>query len=551
MRQLMAGFLVTVATALLAACGQGGSAGQTASERQIGGASGTELAAEQVLHWGNGAEPQSLDPHKSEGIPSSRIQRNLFEGLITEAADGALLPGAAESWEISDDGRIYTFKMRENGRWSNGEPLTAHDFVYSIRRSLDPKTLSRYQFILYPIENAEQVAAGELPIESAGIEALDDYTLEIRLGSSTPYFLGQLAHSSAYPVHKATVEQYGDRFARPGNLVSNGAYLLEDWVIQSYVRLARNPYYWNNEETVIDAVYMYNTEDMSAEVKRYRADEEDISYSDLPASQIPWLRENLGDELHIAPYLGSYYYGFNLTQPPFSEHGVELRRALALAVNREIVTEEITRAGQIPAFGFVPPVDNYVGQAMPEAAWTQAEREAEAQRLYAAAGFSPENPLRIQVMYNTHEDHRRIAIAIAAMWKQVLGVEANILNQEWKVFLDTRNAMRDTQVFRQGWIGDYNDANTFLELYQSTSGLNDTGFKNAEYDRLLKLAAAENDLEKRSVHLQAAERLLLEEMPIMPLYFYVTTTLVKPWVQGFQPNIMDRHRAQYFSILAH
>jgi oligopeptide transport system substrate-binding protein len=551
MRQLTAGFSIAIAAVALAACGSGGTSGPSGASRQIGGASGTELAAEQVLHWGNGAEPQSLDPHKSEGIPSSRIQRNLFEGLITEAADGALLPGAAESWEISEDGKVYIFKMRENGRWSNGDPVTAHDFVYSIRRSLDPKTLSRYQFILYPIANAEQVASGALPVESTGIEALDDYTLEITLESSTPYFLGQLAHSSAYPVHRATVEQFGDRFARPGNLISNGAYMLEDWVIQSYVELQRNPYYWNNDETVIETVFMYNTEDMSAEVKRYRADGEDISYSDLPASQLPWLRENLPDELHIAPYLGSYYYGLNLTQPPFSEHGVDLRRALALAVNRQIITEEISAAGQIPAFGFVPPVDNYTGQQMPEADWTQAEREDEARRLYAAAGFSRENPLRIEVMYNTHEDHRRVALGIAAMWKQVLGVEASILNQEWKVFLDTRNAMRETQVFRQGWIGDYNDANTFLELYQSTSGLNDTGFKNPEYDRLLKLAAAENDLQKRGVHLQAAERILLEEMPIVPLYFYVTTTLVKPWVRGFQPNIMDRHRAQYFSILEH
>lgn len=543
--------LIAAAT-LLAGCGQGGMGGGAVSlDRQIGGASGTELAAEQVLHWGNGAEPQSLDPHKSEGVPGSNIQRNLYEGLITEAADGALLPGAAESWEISDDGKVYTFRLRENGRWSNGEPVTAHDFVFSIRRSLDPATLSRYQFILYPIENAEAVAAGQMPVEATGIEAIDDYTLEIRLENSTPYFLGLLTHSASYPVNPENVAEFGDRFARPGNLVGNGAYMLEDWVIQSHVKLVRNPHYWNDDATVIDTVYMYNTEDKSAELKRYRADEEDITYSSLPKAQMNWMRENLGDELKIAPYLGSYYYGFNLTQPPFSEHSVDLRRALALAINRDIITGQITDAGEISAFGFVPPVDNYTGQQMPEAQWSQAEREAEAQRLYAQAGFTRENPLRFTIMYNTEEDHRRIAIAIAAMWKQVLGVEANILNQEWKVFLETRNKMQETQVFRQGWIGDYNDAYTFLELYQSSSGLNDTGFKNPEYDRLLKLASAEIDMAKRAEHLQAAERVMLDNMPIIPLYFYVTTTLVKPWVQGFQPNIMDHHRAQYLSILAH
>lgn len=552
MKNSVAVLLLVTAATLFAGCGQGNMGGGAVSaDRQIGGASGSELAAEQVLHWGNGAEPQSLDPHKSEGVPGSNIQRNLYEGLIAEAPDGSLVPGAAESWEISDDGKVYTFKLHENGRWSNGEPVTAADFVFGIRRTLNPATLSRYQFILYPIENAQAVAAGEMPVEAVGVKAIDDHTLEIRLENSTPYFLGLLTHSASYPLNRANVAEFGDRFARPGNLVSNGAYMLDDWVIQSYVKLTRNPYYWNNDATTIDTVYMYNTEDKSAELKRYRADEIDITYASLPKAQMNWMRDNLGDELKIAPYLGSYYYGFNLTQPPFSEYSADLRRALALAVNREIITSQITDAGEIPSFGFVPPVDNYQGQQMPEAEWTQAEREAEAKRLYAAAGFTPQNPLRFTIMYNTEEDHRRIAIAIASMWKQVLGVEASILNQEWKVFLETRNNMKDTQVFRQGWIGDYNDAYTFLELYQSTSGLNDTGFKNPEYDKLLKLASAENDLAKRAEHLQEAERVMLENMPIIPIYFYVTTTLVKPWVQGFQPNIMDHHRAQYFSILAH
>lgn len=539
--------------AALAACGGGDGTpgGAQRAAAQAGGGSGTELAAEQVLHWGNGAEPQSLDPHKSEGVPSSRIQRNLFEGLVSEAANGDLVPGVAESWQVGAGGEIYTFELREDARWSNGDPVTAHDFVYGLRRSIDPATLSRYQFILYPIENAAAIAAGDAAVDDLGVEALDDHTLEIRLGAATPYFLGLLTHSATYPVHRDTVERFGERFTRPGNLVGNGAYMLDDWVVQSHVKLVRNPEYWNDAETTIDTVYMYNTEDKSAELRRYRAGELDITYSSLPRSQMDWMRRNLGDELHVAPYLGTYFYSFNMTRPPFSEHPVELRRALALAIDREIITDEIMGSGEIPAFGFVPPIDGYSGQQMPEAEWTQEEREAEARRLYAEAGFGADDPLEVEIMYNTEEDHRRIAIAIAAMWNQVLGVEASILNQEWKVFLDTRDKMEDTQVVRQGWIGDYNDPYTFLELYQSSSELNDTGYASPEYDGLLRLAATETDPDARAEHMQQAEARMLEDMPIMPIYFYVTTTLVKPWVAGFEPNTMDHHRAQYLKILKH
>ncbi len=515
----------------------------------IGGASGTELAAEQVLRWGNGAEPQSLDPHRSEGVPSSNIQRDLFEGLINEAPNGDLEPGAAESWQISEDGMTYTFNLRRNAQWSNGDPVMADDWVYGLRRSLDPATLSRYTFILSPILNADAVAAGELPTSELGVRAIDDYTLEITLNAATPYFLGLLTHSAAYAVHRPSVEAHGDQFTRPGNLVSNGAFMLEDWVVQSHVKLVRNPAYWDNANTTLDEVWFYATEDQSAELRRYRADELDISYT-VPKRQIDWIRENLSEDMAFAPYLGSYYFGFNVTRPPFEDNPA-LRRALTLAINREIITEEVTAAGEVAAYGYVPPVNGYEGQKIREAAWTQAERENEARRLYSQAGYSPDNPLRTEIMYNTHEDHRRIALAVAAMWKQVLGVEATILNQEWKVYLDTRRQKLDTQVFRGAWIGDYNDAYTFAELYLSTSGLNDSGWVNPDYDNLLRQASREGDLAKRALLLQNAERLLLEELPIMPVYFYVTSRLKKPWVGGYEPNIMDHHRSKNFYILSH
>ncbi len=535
----------------LCACGGGDSEdGAEAQRRPIGGATGTELAEVQELHWGNGAEPQTLDPHTGSGVPGSNIQRDLYEGLVNEAPNGDLIPGAAESWQISDDGRTYTFALRRNARWSNGDPVTAEDFVYSLRRSLDPATLSRYTFILNPIVNAREIAAGERPIIDLGARSLDEFTLEIELESPTPYFLGLLTHSASFPIHRPSVEQYGEQHTRPGNMVSNGAFMLDQWVVQSNVQVVRNPYYWDDENTILDRVYFHNTEDQSGEIRRYRADEIDITYATIARRQLPWIRENIPDQLVIAPYLGTYYYSFNTLRPPFND-GPELRRALALAIDREIITDQVLTSGEIPTFGWVPPLSDYENQQMVEASWTQAEREAEAKRLYALAGYSEENPLVAEFLYNTQDDHRRIALAATAMWKQVLGAEVTLRNQEWKVFLDTRQARTETQVFRNAWIGDYNDAYTFAELYHSDSGLNNTGWGNDEYDRLLGLASAEADLAVRADYLQRAEAILLEEMPILPIYHYVTVRLVKPWVGGFSPNIMDHHRSKDYYILDH
>jgi len=516
----------------------------------IGGESGTELAERQVIHIGNGADPQTLDPHRAQGVPESNIGRDLFEGLIAEAPNGDLIPGVAESWEVSEDGKIYTFKLRENARWSNGDPVTAGDFVFGMRRSVDPATLSVYSFILAPIENAEAITAGRMPPDTLGVTAIDDRTLEIRLANPTPYFLGLLTHSASYAVHQASLQaSSGEDYWRPGKLVSNGAYQLDQFVVQSHVKLVKNPHYWNADAVTIDEVYWHATEDINAELKRFRAGELDMT-NVVPKAQLPWIRENMPDRLLIAPYLGSYYYGLNVTKPPFKDN-VALRRALALAIDRDIITKQITAAGEIPAYGWIPPqTANYKGAEMPEAAWTQEEREAEAKRLYQQAGYSAENPLRIELLYNTQDDHRRIAVAVAAMWRQVLGVETTIVNQEWKVYLDTRNQKR-TQVYRAGWIGDYNDAYTFAEIQHSQSELNNTGYADPEYDRLLALAAAETDLDKRAEYLHQAERVLLDDMPLIPIYFYVTTRMVQPWVAGYEANIMDHFRTQDLKILKH
>ena len=547
MSKILTGVGVAALVALLVSCARENP--ESAEPVTVGGASGNELAALQVLHKGNGAEPQTLDPHKVEGVPASNILRDLFEGLTSEAPNGDIIPGAAESWEISADGLVYTFKLRPSARWSNGDPVTAQDFVFGFQRSLDPATLSRYTTILAPVENATQVASGELPVDALGVSALNDYTVQIRLTAPAPYFLGVLNHSVTYPVHQASVEKFGDRYARPGNLVGNGAYTLDEWIVQSHIKLVRNPNYWDDASTTINEVFYYALENQATELKRYRADELDFT-NELPYNQLTWIRQNLPDELVLAPYLGSYYYGLNVTQPPFRDNP-KLRQALALAIDRDIITRQVTGAGEIPAYGWVPPVNHYEGQKMLGADLTQAERNTLAQQLYGEAGYGPENPLTVQFLYNTHQNHKSIGVAVASMWKEALGVQTELINEEWKVFLETRRKRIDTQIFRGGWIGDFNDAVTFAEMFYSTNGLNDSGYNNPEYDGLLDMAAREADLDKRAALLQNAEQVLLADLPLIPIYFYVNKRLVKPWVGGFQSNIMDHHYTKDMFIRAH
>jgi oligopeptide transport system substrate-binding protein len=546
------GGLISLGAALaLAGCGGDGAegGGGSAAAAQIGGPSGTELAEHQVLHIGNGTEIQTLDPHRGEELQGSNIQRDLYEGLVNEAPNGELVPGAAESWDVSADGRLYTFHLRRNARWSNGDPVTAHDFVFGLRRGADPATLTIYSFILTPIKNADEITAGKLPPTELGARAVDDYTLEIELANATPYFLGLLTHSMTYPLHRPSFEQHGDRFTRPGNLVSNGAFVLEEWTVQSHIKVVRNPHYWDAANVKLTEIWFYPTEDLSAELQRYRAGELDYTY-DIPTARFDWISENLGSELKISPYLGSYFFGFNVTRPPFKDNP-KLRRALSLAVDREVLTKNVLGAGERPAFGWVPPVHNYTGQNMVEASWTQAERNAEAKRLYTEAGYSEKNPLRTTIYYNTHEDHRRISITLAAMWKEVLGAEVELFNQEWKVFLDTRNEKIDTQIFRSGWIADYDDAFTFAELFRSTAGQNDAGYASPEYDRLIAASQSELDIAKRAALLEEAERVLLADLPLIPLYHYVSQHLVKPWVGGWEPNLMDRYLHKDWYVLKH
>ena len=499
---------------------------------------GNAIALEQqVLHRGNGAEVQTLDPHLAEGVPAANILDDLYEGLVTRGRNGEFAPGVAESWEILDEGKRYLFYLRKNARWSNGDSLTAEDFVYSLRRILDPRTASSISQFLSPIAGAEAVMRGEAELASLAVRALQPHLLEIRLKAPAPYFLILLRDRFGFPVHRQTVEQHGDQFSRPGKLVSNGAYTLREWVVQSHIMLQKNPYYWDAEATAIEQVYFYPIEDQNGELNRYRAGELDYTY-EIPNKKFRWVRQNLGDQLKIHPYTGVYYYGFNLTRPPFKGDR-KLRQALSLAIDRDVITDKITGTGEKPAFSWVPGVFNdYSSQSLSYKDLSRKEQIALARRLYQEAGYSAANPLALELRYNTSENHKKIAIVVAAMWKQVLGVQTRLLNEEWKVFLKNRNQKLLTQVFRAGFIGYF--PYTYLELMHSAHQMNDTGYSDADYDALLQKAALESNTEKRQRLMQQAEKMILDEQVVIPIFSYVSKHLLKPHVGGYAPNIEDK-----------
>ncbi len=507
----------------------------------------TAVDGETVLHRGNGAEPESLDPHKARSIQASDVLRDIGEGLVGYSNSGELIAAAAERWEISEDGRQYDFWLRPEARWSNGETVTAQQFVYSFRRLVNPETAAFYAQALADIENAPAVIAGDKTPGSLGVEAPEEFHLRIRLKNVTPYFLGLLTHPSAFPVHPASVEEHGSAFAKAGNLLSNGAYKLDAWELGSVIRLSRNENYWNNAGTAIDKVNHYVTPEPQVELNRYRAGELDMTVT-VPPEAFATIKEERPDELHVAPYLGVYYYGLNLTRAPFKDNP-KLRQALSMAIDREILTEKITGRGEAPAYSWIPPgVDHYQAIRAPYADMSAEERHAVARRLYKESGYGEDSPLEVEIRYNTSETHQRIALAIQSMWRETLGFEATLINEEFQVLLSNMRAKEVTQVFRSSWNGDYNDAHTFLQVLLTGSSSNMTGYASEEFDSLMQRAAEQADLERRQLYLEEAERVLLADHPVIPLYFYVSKHLVSPRVRGWGDNVLDYHYSQHLSI---
>lgn len=499
--------------------------------------------AQTVFNRGNEAEPSTLDPQLAQGTAEMDILRDMYVGLVDIDGKGELIPGVAEKWDISDDGKTYTFHLRES-TWSDGTPLNAHDFVYSWQRALDPATGSKYAFFLFPLKNGKAVNEGKAEVASLGISAVDDKTLKVELENPTPYFLGMLVNAVTYPVPKHIIDKKGKEWSK--HPIGNGAFKLDSWTPNANVVLSKSEHYYDAGTVKLDKVVYHVSEDRNAELARYRAGELDWTTS-IPNDQIKWIEENLKDELHLANYLGTVYYGFNLTKEPFKDNP-KLREALTLAVDRDPIVKNIVATGEQPAYGYVVPgVNDYTPYTPEYAKLSKDERLARAKKAYEEAGYSKDKPLKVEILYSTNDLNKKISIALAAMWKEALGVEATLVNKEWKAYLSDRREYK-TQIFRGSWIGDYNDANTFLEMFQTGGGSNTVGLADAEYDALLAKAAAETDVEKRAAILLEAEKRLVDNYSLVPLYFAVSKHLIKPYVKGYQPNVLNLTPSKYFSI---
>ena len=505
----------------------------------------TAAQAEMVLHRGNGSEPETMDPQKSTGVTEANIQYEMFEGLTTYSPDGQVVPGMAKSWDVSDDGKTYTFHLRD-AKWSNGDPVTASDFVYSFQRLVDPAIAADYAPIADVIVNAEQIRKGEeTDLGKLGVAAVDDKTFQVTLAKAAPYFLGLIRHNTFLPVHKATVEKFGQDWTKPGNIVGNGAFNMQEWTPQASLTLVKNPNYYDAANVKLDKIVYYPTEDISEEFKRYRAGELQITY-EVPSDQVKFIEANMADEYEAKPYLGTYYYVINTTREAGGKK--EVREALALAIDREVIAEKVTQGSFLPGYSWVPPgTPDYETQYVDFKDMPKDQRIAKAKELMAKAGYGSGNPLKIEILYNTSENHKKIAIAVQSMWKAI-GVEATLNNQEWQVYLDTRDN-KQFDVSRAAWIGDFADPVTFLDLFLSDAGpRNDAGYDNKEFDKLVKDSFTVSDPKERMAMLEKSEQIFLSDLPIIPILHYKTKHMVSKKVQGWAYNNLDFHLGRYMSV---
>jgi len=491
-----------------------------------------------TLRVGNGTDPQALDPHIVQGVPEHRILSTLLEGLVD--ADRSTLepiPAVASSWEISAGGTVYTFHLRPEARWSNGDPVTARDFVYSWRRILTPTLAADYAYMLHCLKNAKLYNEGKLDdFSQVGAKALDDRTLEVTLEAANPSFLSMQIHSAWYPVHQATVEAFGridqrdNRWSRPGNFVGNGAFVLERWVPNNVIEVVKNDLYWNAASVRLPRIQFYPIDNLLTEERSFRTGRLDLT-ENCPIEKIPVYVRERPDLIRIDPYLGTYFYRINTTRPPFDD--VRVRKAFAFALNRDAIAHDVLTAGQKPARTYCVP--EAVGYTCPVAIDYNV---AEARRLLEEAGYPGGKGLpRVEILFNTSEAHKLIAEAVQRMWKENLGANITLVNQDWKVYLESQNSL-DYQVARASWIGDYNDPVNFLDCFITNGGNNRTGWSSPEYDGLLHQASREPDPKTRLDLLAKAEGILLSEAPIIPIYHYVHPYLRSPDIIDWQTNIL-------------
>ncbi|MGR5219349.1 peptide ABC transporter substrate-binding protein [Vibrio parahaemolyticus] len=496
---------------------------------------GTVLAQEQHLVRGNGAEPSTIDPtFVNSGMPGDIIANDMFEGLIIEDLNGRMIPGQAKSWEVSKDGLTVTFRLKNDLKWSNGSPLTAHDFVFAWQRAVDPSTGNNtgHYFKTANVANAAGILAGDLKPSELGVKAITDTALEVTLTKPTPYFLSLMSVKTFFPIPKTVVEKFGDQWTKPEYIATNGAYTLVKWVPNEYVEVTRNPAYWDNKQTVIEGVTYLGLSSQNAELIRYQSGEIDMT-NRIQLEQYQRLIKEDPSQIQGLPLLGSYIYSFNTQKPPFDS--VKVRQALTIAIDRNILVEKITGQGEVAAYTPVPSIiPSYSAPQMAYADKDMEERLANAKQLLEEAGFNQSNPLEFTVTYNTSENHKKIALALASMWKP-LGVKVNLQNMEWKAYVSAKS-LGDYQVARSWSFGDYAEPSSVLASYTCNHTENESGFCDAKFDELMKRASVTADKAKRYQLFNEAETILAEATPIIPLYYYKHTRLVRNTLKGFPVN---------------
>lgn len=506
----------------------------------------TTALAEVVYNRGNDTDPTTLDHQKTSTVAEGNLMRDLYEGLVTQDGTAKVVPGAAESWTISDDGLTYTFKLRADGKWSNGEPVKAGDFVFAFKRLEDAKTAASYANMLFPVVNAESINKGEKKPDELGVKAIDDRTLEIKLSAPTPYFLELLTHQIAYPLYQPNVEKFGDDFVKPGNLVTNGAYMLESFTPNDKIVMRKNPSFHDAADVRIDVVNWIPFEDRSTCLRRFEANEVQTC-SDLPYEQLDTMKSKLGDQVHIAPYLGVYYLPIKVKKDKFKD--VRVRQAISMAIDRDFLAREIWHGGMLPGYSLVPPgISNYDNPVyLPYKDTDILDREDEAKKLLTEAGVKP-GTLSVELRYNTSENHKNTMTAVADMLKNI-GIAATLFEMEGTGYFDYLKNDGDYDMARAGWIGDYSDPQNFLFLNESQNlGFNYPRWVNADYDALMKKAGVTGNLKERSGYLRQAEEIFLKDLPAIPVMYYSSGSLVSSKLSGWQDNIMNVHGTRWLSL---
>ncbi len=506
-----------------------------------------------MLRQDVGSEPPSLDPQLSEDTYSTRIMFDLFGGLVDFDQQNNVIPGMASSWDISSDGKTYTFHLRDNLKFSDGSPITANDFVYSWQRLVNPKTASPYGFLIRSVVNANQIMNKTVPVTSLGVSAPNQNTFVVKLAHPDGYFLKEIQLSNAYVVPRKAIEKYGTAWIEPSNMINSGAYMLKEHVVNGYVLAVKNPYYYNADQVKIEQVKYLPYEDKNVTIPSYRSGGLDVTFQSVPVDQYVDLKKEFGSQVHKVLLEGNYYIDFNMQEPRIANN-IKLRQALSMAVDRQSLVNQVLKMGQQPLYSTVTPtVDNgaFANVKYAWADWPRNKQIEEAKKLFAEAGYGPNNPFVFTYSYNTNDLHKRVALAVLSMWQQVFGngVKVSLQNQEWKTFLQLRHK-GDYDIARDAWSADYNGVTSYTPLYLCKNDQNNSHYCNPEYDRLINQATNTVDAKAQLTLYQQALAIPLNDYAVLPLFQYAYQQMVKPYVKGYNPdqNYLEHVQSKWMSI---